>query len=108
MVATSSPDAPTPIGPTGAAYEISLLAQHTSSVAIAQTLENLMANVYTDFSNGQTASGAAALAKFDVYAAGEALIGHIDLTATETFAEMDFFISDYLLGKSLSYTGDVF
>ncbi len=108
LVVTLTPDPPTPQRVTGAAYEVALISNYTSSPAVAQEIENLMADVYSDLSGGHTLAGSVALAKFDAYVVAETAASHIQLDASGTFLEMSAMISDYVLGKVVQTTGDLF
>jgi hypothetical protein len=108
LVATSMPNAPTPPPATGASYEVSLISQYTSSLTVAQNLENLMANVYSDFSTGHPVWGAIDLQLFEGYVVKQGLQGNIQLPAVSTFAQMYAMISDYIAGKVIQTTGDLF
>jgi hypothetical protein len=99
LTAASAPSAPTPLGVTGADYEISVFSKYTSSPAIAQALENLMADVYSDFQNGRTVLGAGALAAFELYVRAQSALNHIQPPAAQTLNEFAAGIGGYILGK---------
>jgi hypothetical protein len=67
-----------------------------------------MAAVHSDFSAGHPILGGFDLAKFGGYVAFEAAVGHIQLSAAGTFAQMSGMIGDYILGKAVQTTGDLF
>jgi hypothetical protein len=102
LVATSAPDAPTPIDvPTGEAYEVSVIAKFTSSLTVAQNIENLMANVYSELSSGHTFLGAVDLVCFETYVTAAAFKGQLQASAALDLSTMVAMISDYILGNFL-------
>src|SRR5262249_2524902 len=107
VAATSTPIAPSPAPATGASYEVSAISHYTSSLAVAQTIENSMANVYSDFSTGHPLIGAADLLFFEGYVVKLGLQGNIQPSAVSTFTQMYAMISDYIVGKVIQTTGDL-
>jgi hypothetical protein len=105
--ATSAPDAPTPPGATGEAYEVSVLSKYTSSPVIAQNIENLMANVYANFSSGHTVLGTVALAEFEAYVVASAAAGNLQASAAGDLSTMFAMISDYVAGNTVQFVGSL-
>jgi len=99
LVAAAAPDAPTPVHvPTREAYEVSVIAKFTSSLNVAQTIENKMANIYADLSGGHKISGIAALVDFEAYVVKETVELNIQPSASADLTMMAAMISDYVAG----------
>ena len=85
----------------GEAYEVSVIAKFTSSLTVAQTIENKMANIYADFSGGHKTAGIAALADFEAYVVKETAELNIQLSASADLTMMAAMISDYVAGITM-------
>lgn len=82
-------------------YEVSVIAKFTSSLTVAQTIENKVTGIYTDLSGGHKIAGIAALTDFEAYIVKQTAELNIQPSAWADLTMMAAVIGDYVAGITM-------